>query len=380
MTHDVIVVGGGSAGVAAAVGAAREGARTALLEPRQRFGGMATYAWVGTICGLYLRNSGPESIYVSEGFPKEFADRLRQQENTQPTQFDEGLHFLPYHPDSFAQLCDELLAEAGVDMIHQAVTSCHTDRNTITTLHTSDNSALECAAVVDCTGEALISMFAGARVISSEHPQDSAIVFSFSQLPDQDPHVLRMSILRDVLRGIQQGELPEWANRLSIVPGSHFFKLGLPSNLTDYDEVTEHVTQLCNYLTENCPTLNGGVLDRIAPSIGKRSGNRPHGLEVLTREDVLQARKHPQSVARGAWPIESWDGGPKPRMEYFAERDYYDIPAGALQSAELENLFFAGKSFSAEDDAMASARVMGTCLATGFASGKLAAAYSKENS
>ena len=78
-------------------------------------------------------------------------------------------------------------------------------------------------------------------------------------------------------------------------------------------------------------------------------------------------------VARGAWPVEFWDDRPGPQMTFFASDDYYEIPAGALCSRDFVNLYFAGKSFAASDDAIASARVIGTCLATVYAAGRMAA-------
>ena len=64
---------------------------------------------------------------------------------------------------------------------------------------------------------------------------------------------------------------------------------------------------------------------------------------------------------------------PKPEMTYFAERDYYDIPADCLRAVELENAFVAGRCLSATTGAMTSARVIGTAMATGWAAGTFAA-------
>ena len=71
--------------------------------------------------------------------------------------------------------------------------------------------------------------------------------------------------------------------------------------------------------------------------------------------------------------MERWTASPKPEMNYFAERDFYDIPFDCLRPAELENVFVAGRCLSAETGAMTSARVIGTALATGWAAGTAAA-------
>ena len=71
--------------------------------------------------------------------------------------------------------------------------------------------------------------------------------------------------------------------------------------------------------------------------------------------------------------MERWTNSPRPEMTYFAERDYYDIPLDCLRPVELDNVFVAGRCFSATTGAMTSARVIGTALATGWAAGTAAA-------
>ena len=99
------------------------------------------------------------------------------------------------------------------------------------------------------------------------------------------------------------------------------------------------------------------------------------GQYVLTGDDVLMGRKFPDAVARCAWPIEQWNASGVARFKYLPAGTHYEIPARALRAALVENLFMAGKTISADVDAIASARVMGCCLATGAAAGVLAADY-----
>src|SRR5208282_4694386 len=77
-------------------------------------------------------------------------------------------------------------------------------------------------------------------------------------------------------------------------------------------------------------------------------------------------------IARGCWPMERWGKSPRPEMNYFAERDFYDIHLDCLRAVQLENVFVAGRCLSAETGAMTSARVIGTALATGWAAGTAA--------
>ena len=96
---------------------------------------------------------------------------------------------------------------------------------------------------------------------------------------------------------------------------------------------------------------------------------------MLTEADVLECKKSKHAIANGAWPIEEWGQDKRVHMRYFEENNYYQIPADCLISQTLSNLFFAGRIISASDAAIASARVMGICLQTGYAAGKLAAGY-----
>jgi hypothetical protein len=105
----------------------------------------------------------------------------------------------------------------------------------------------------------------------------------------------------------------------------------------------------------------------------QRTGRMVVGQYMLTGADVLAGRKFPDAVARCAWPIEQWSADGVARFRYLPPGVCYEIPARSLRAARVENLFMAGKTISADVDAIASARVMGCCLASGAAAGILAA-------
>src|ERR1700722_14122189 len=112
LSCDVLVIGGGAAGIAAATAAGRAGAQTILLERYGFLGGLASAAWVGTICGLYLRDTtGREAVPVSGGFPQEFASRLQTASGAKPLRVDAGLWVLPYQPPDFARVADAMVGE-----------------------------------------------------------------------------------------------------------------------------------------------------------------------------------------------------------------------------------------------------------------------------
>ena len=99
---DVLVVGGGAAGIAAAVAAARSGSRTVLLESYGFLGGLATAGMVGTVCGIYHRSVAGDVRYVCGGFPREWTERLAEACSSQPVEVLDGLYALPYDPWAFA--------------------------------------------------------------------------------------------------------------------------------------------------------------------------------------------------------------------------------------------------------------------------------------
>jgi hypothetical protein len=99
------------------------------------------------------------------------------------------------------------------------------------------------------------------------------------------------------------------------------------------------------------------------------------GKYILTGDDVMLCKKFDNTVAYGNWPIEKWSLNRLVQTCFFEENNWFEISSDCLQSSQVENLFAAGRSISADENAIASARVMGTCLQTGFAAGVLAAYF-----
>jgi hypothetical protein len=197
-----------------------------------------------------------------------------------------------------------------------------------------------------------------------------------------------IEVRREVRRAVESGALPALCERLSFVPGTSSngrlaLKLSLAAGSADlplWQQVTAWerqsralVEQLQKFLVANVAACRNARLESVAPQLGVRSGRRIQGRARLADEDVLSARKSTNGIARGAWPMERWGASLKPEMTFFDERDYYDIPLDCLRPVELDNAWVAGRCLSAAAGAMASARVIGTALATGWAAGTAAA-------
>src|SRR5580658_6995651 len=163
---DVLVIGGGAAGIAAATAAGRAGARTFLLERYGFLGGLASAAWVGTICGLYLRDTtGAEAVPVSGGFAQEFDSRLQKVSGAKPLRVDAGLWVLPYQPADFARVADAIVSEAKnvTVILHGTVAEAQAQNrrlNQVRALGWNEPLLFQPGAVVDCTGEATAAALA----------------------------------------------------------------------------------------------------------------------------------------------------------------------------------------------------------------------------
>ena len=389
--NPVVVVGAGAAGIAAAIAVAESGADVTLVESYGFVGGLASSAMVGTVCGLYYRGSD-QPTYAVQGFARQFAEKLQDKMQNQPINFAEGLFFLPYQVSTFQQQAMQDLQYAGVKlMLHSTVIGLSVSAGQIDklTLQSIDKAIeLHPSAVIDCSGNAHISMLADIERLTESHYQAGAFVFQVKGLPEMEPKILGLNLIRWLSRGIQKGNLESECSYLSVVPGSvgngiGLLKLGLPtpfSNnadfLTHYElEARTRSIKIVKYLQQSEKLLSELAILNMATQVGIRTSARSKGIELLNEEHVLNCVKPDNGIAIGAWPIEYWGEQNKPDMCYFPENDCYWIPAGALVSQSLTNLFFAGRTLSATERAIASARVIGTCLNTGYAAGMLASDF-----
>ena len=394
LSCDVLVVGGGAAGVAAAAAAGRAGARVVLLERYGFLGGLATTAEVGTICGLFLRDTTNAAATPAAGaFPREYASRLQSVAGSKPLRLETGLWVLPYSPPAFARVADAILGESEhvTVVLHATASDAQTDGPRLVQVRAlawNEPLLLRPGMVVDCTGEATATALAGARMENGAADQAASLVFV---LENVDPGLVDRGLIevrRELRAAVEAGRLPAACERLSLVPGTgRDGRLALKLSLVVADpdrplwqqvtawerEARARVDQLQQFLVETVASCRNARLASVAPQLGVRSGRRLRGRATLADDDVLGARKSAQGIARGCWPMERWGNSPKPQMTYFNERDYYEIPLDCLRPAELDNVLVAGRCLSADAGAMTSARVIGTALATGWAAGTAAA-------
>ena len=388
----VVVLGGGSAGVAAAVAAARKGLKVILIERNFFLGGKATAAEVGTVCGLYHFSKKEKSTYIVNGFAKEFAEKLQSESQSTPLHVPEGIHYLPYNIAAFKNICAELMRAHKVKVYYNAVLEHVTVEQhkikSVSIIASGNPITIELNSLIDCSGDSIISQAANLPLIKSEHYQAAAQIFTMEGVAEQSEFKLGMILIKALRSAIDKGLLGDFYDRVYIVQGSLKnncvnLKIGIPlavtyapGNLQELRTVAHSfVTNLSQYLISHVDAFKNAHIKHIAPEVGIRIGQRSTGKYMLMEEDVLTCKKFENGIANASWPIEIWEQNRRVTMRYFNLDDYYQIPADCLQSNSIDNLFFGGRNISASDGAIASARVMGICLQTGYAAGCLASAF-----
>ena len=395
---DVAVVGGGPAGIAAALAAAWAGARTLLLERESALGGNVTQALVHTICGLY-RNDTAEALPAQHGLGLRLAEALARAGGAGPPAAAGRVFYLPIRPAAFAALCSELCARTAGLTLHtcsrlvELRLTRELGRPAELVWCGPDGSAeVRANVVIDTSGDGAAAALAGASYELA--PPERLQRASFIVRVEGVAHAgllgfARLQLSAGIAHAASRGELPPECGlvvlRPDAEPGSLHLTLtlppleGQPFAPLDPDYLAalgararSHATQVVDFLRA---TREGFAAARVAdwPSrVGVRETRRVLGRVVIEREDVLAGRRRDDEVALSSWPIELWEDHRRARFEHPAAP--CSIPLGALVSRSHPGLGMAGRCLSASHEAHGALRVIGTALATGEAIGVAAAA------
>ena len=243
--YDVVILGGGAAGIAAAIAAAKKNCKVALIERNAYLGGKATASEVGTICGLYKYSKTQKSEYIVNGFVKNFAEQLQKKSNSQPRSNAAGLHFLPYDIAAFKQICAELLNDYNVDTFFEAVLyKVEAEKNTIQSVVINQDDhkiRLNLKSIVDCSGESLVSQLLKLPLIKSDKYQAAAQIFTLKGVAIDNESQLGFILIKALKQAVDQQKLDDYFDRVYIVQGSLknncvSFKVGIPLPVTCTDE------------------------------------------------------------------------------------------------------------------------------------------------
>lgn len=380
--YDVVVAGGGSAGVAAAVGAARTGARTLLIERGPCLGGAATLRNVLTYCGIYTRADPPRQVVF--GVAEEVLRGLRRLGAVSaPTRFTSVA--VVFDPESVKLVLDRICHDAGVDVrLDSQLVGADRHSEVIGAVHLADHQGLHtirAAAYVDATGEADLANFGGAAVRYGNGGlvQNGTLGVRFGGIPpaaEVTRETLATAVAAAKLRGAHVLAERGLVARLPISGDIVTYVVDEGYDARDARELTRAQTharaQAQEYLAvlRTLPGCADAHIVTTGPEIGTRESRHLLGHYRLSTDEVLGAARHEEVVAMGAWPIEYHPGpGLVPQWQFISGDAHYDIPFGVVRSIDTANLFAAGRTVDADRYAGASLRVMGTAFATGHAAG-----------
>lgn len=387
--YEVVVAGGGSAGVGAAVGAARAGARTLLIEKHGCLGGAAAMRNVLTYCGLYTLGDPPR--LAVKGVAAEVMAKLNRLSAVAGPFRHRGV-FVVIDPEATKLALDEVCAAAGVEvLLHAHVIRARRDGARLVSVAYQDRSGaheIEGAAFVDATGDCDLAFLAGASTRYGNHGSVNlgTLGTRFGGIPAHvtvTADMLTEAVAQARERGV--GPLTKDRSVLVRLPLSGDLVCYLAS--ADYDARDarsisraegEGRRQAWAYLEaiRSIPGCVEAYLAATGPEFGTRESRHINAARQLTWDEVESGVRQPDAVALGAWGVEWHD------RETFESTfvkppggGAYGIPLGCLISRDTPNLFAAGRTADGDRRAGASLRVMGTAFATGQAAGVAAAGY-----
>lgn len=390
---DVVVAGGGPAGLGAAVAAARLGARVGLLERYGFLGGNFTAAAVGTVCGLYL-DTGSGFDPVVGGIAEELTGRLAAAgAGIGPVPFKETAVFV-YVPWAAKRLADHLVTETdGIELLlHTVVADALVEDGRVQGVVVATKRGLQAvrgAVVIDCTGDADVATFAGVpTVIGASGLRQHASMQFVLQHADPERAMAAIATLgpaiaehgtalsRDggaLIPTLRPGEFIGAMTRVRNPDGS-------PVDVTDPRQATwgelegrRLAEEAAEFVREHVDGFADAFLADTATTLGVRETRHIVGVGTLTGAEVASGARQPDAIARGAWPREYHVHDRGTEYEFLPPGVAYDVPFAALRTRELPNLLVAGRCISADHDALASTRVMAPSLAIGEAAGTAAA-------
>lgn len=389
---DVLVIGGGAAGIAAAISAARCGANTILLEKYGFPGGLATAGMVGSVCGAYLRSQKESPTYISNGIICEFIEILSKNAKSKPFKFINDLYILPFTPWSFIQTANQIISDTKnlTSVYHGFLTSLDIEYSSIVKTEAfvyNQKIIFKPLYVVDCTGEALAFHLIHETTEEDNNYNSPAFIFSVGGIDEKTgKNEFYISIIREIKRAVKNNLLPPECEKISFIPtipseNKIYIKINLPNlliqnwnKMTGLELMARNLAEgIINFFRNNIKGFENIFLHQFASQVGIRIGQRICGNYTLSKDDILNCRKFDDGIACGCWPMELWKTKDSPEMVYLPEEEYYEIPLRCLTAKNTKNLLSAGRCISADIEASASSRVIGTCLLTGYAAGKAAA-------
>lgn len=392
--YDVVVCGGGPAGFIAAIAAARNGARTALVERYGFLGGMATMGYVNPVSVFTYNNS-----QVVGGIPWEFVQKL---ENMGGGFIEKPLGNVAFEQEHYKLLAQRMTLEAGVDLyMHSYLSGCVMDGSRIAQIvieNKNGTEALSSKVFIDCTGDGDLAALASVEM----QPDEGAPLQPLSSYFILGGVDLDTPMMQEAIRHNKQGEnchclpvrekLLERKEELGIPEfgGPWFCRTGqdgvVTVNMTrtagnaidnrDFVRaecvLREDAFRMAALLKDNFDEFKDSYLIAVSVQGGIRETRRIKGVHTITADEYVTAYHYHDSIARGAHPIDIHvASGPAQNITFLKTPAY--VPYRALIAPTHSNLIVAGRCLSADKKAFASLRVQASCMDMGQAAGTAAA-------
>lgn len=409
--YDVVVIGGGPAGLAASVSAAQNGARTLLVERYGFLGGMGTAGGVTNFAGLYGRLDG-EMRQVVHGVVDDLLARMDALGGLNSPQdgMQGRIRVRAYDVSAYKCAADQWLAAAGVELLFHAWAAAvvmQDDAISALLVETkSGRQAIRAHSFIDCSGDADVARFAGVpfelgdglgsalfpstmfRVGHVDAARALAAVGEFNAInvlmaqaqvnaPGRYQFPREGAILRP------QKNPTEWRANVTQIRNA----AGQAMDATDARQLSEgeqegrrQISEYFRFLRQEVPGFEASSIVDIAPQVGIRETRRIQGLYALSGDDILSSARFNDAIGVNAWPMELHaEGRVSWRFPHNIDaaqgRVFNDLPWRMLVPVGVRNLLVAGRCASMTHEGQSAARVSGACFVMGQAAGTAAARY-----
>jgi FAD dependent oxidoreductase len=391
---DVVVIGGGSAGVAAASGAARCGARTLLVERYGFLGGAATASGVLAYCGLHL--CGVETpVPAVHGVANDILQHLRGLGVDSPPRRSvaTGNWVTPLNPEALKIALDRTAAQAGAevtlhttlidvalngDQIEAARLADHAGQRTVTA-HAWIDASGDCNLAAMSRGTASTRFGDTHKTAPASYPVRISGIAADLEL---DRAAIQAAACSAEAR-FGRATLRQTGGFITRLPGTDDLwwlivdlaadGLSGPDMSAAERDGREMVWRAVAALRAQVRGFERASIANTGPQLGIRETRHVASRDDLMEADAASGRQRADGIARASWPMEIHHAPGRTEYRPIGGAGFFHVPLGALQAAHVDNLWLAGRTVGADPAAFASVRVMGTAFATGHAAGVAAA-------
>ena len=395
--YDVVVLGGGPAGIAAAASAARAGASTLLVERYGFLGGMGTAAGVTNFCGLHANVHGGIRQVV-HGIADDLLARMEKLGglNAPHVIFGGKIAAQAYDNAAFKIAADEVVLGSGARILFHAYAAGVAMRSPsqidALLLETkSGRRAVRARVFIDCSGDADLAAHAGAPFEKSPQLLYPTAMFRVNNVDaaragdawTRIPQLMEQAAAKGrkfprkgpIVR--PQKNPSEWRVNVTQIANAQ----GEAADGTDAEELSaaevegrRQIVDFFGFLREEVPGFENAYILEIAPQVGIRETLRVVGEYQLTEEDVLGCASFDDTIGVNGWPVEAHVKGDVifKFAEIPAARGFNHLPYRMLVPKRIDNLLVAGRCASMTHMGQSAARVSGGCFVMGQAAGTAA--------